>query len=237
MRIGLVSFRCRNGDPDFNIGQIERAMRETAGRADLLCFGEAFLQGFDSLRWDYRQDLQTAEPLSSERMLFLRRLTARCGTALMTGYIERDGDRMYSSCAVLDEGNIVHNYRRISRGWKEYTKTDGHYCEGTETGEFELRGKKIMPALCGDLWDYPERFRTDHLLIWPVYVNYTREEWENGALEEYAAQAALAAGDTLMVNPIDLDPVNCGGSFRFRDGAVAERIPFSREGILIVETD
>ena len=92
----------------------------------------------------------------------------------------------------------------------------------------------IMPALCGDLWDAPERFKTDHLLIWPVYVNYTPEEWENGALDEYAEQALLVSGDTLMINPIDRNPVNHGGSFRFRDGTVTERIPYDEEQILIV---
>ena len=107
--------------------------------------------------------------------------------------------------------------------------------EGTETGEFTFHGKKIMPALCGDLWDAPERFKTDHLLIWPVYVNYTPEEWENGALDEYAEQALLVSGDTLMINPIDRNPVNHGGSFRFRDGTVTERIPYDEEQILIVD--
>ena len=123
---------------------------------------------------------------------------------------------------------------RAAEGWKDYTLTDDHYCEGTETGEFLLNGKAIMPVLCGDLWDFPERFKTDHLLIWPVYVNYTPEEWNSGILDEYAAQAALAAKDVLMINPLDHEPANHGGSFRFHDGQVAAGLPFDEEGILIV---
>lgn len=49
MRIGLASYRCENKNTEFNIGQIERAMREAQGKVELLCFGEAFLQGFDFL--------------------------------------------------------------------------------------------------------------------------------------------------------------------------------------------
>ncbi len=237
MRIGLVSYRCKNRNMPFNLGQIERALRETQGKADLLCFGEAFLQGFDSLCWDYETDRHTATEQSSEAISRLRRLTVQYGTALLTGYIEKDGEHLYSSCIVLADGEIVHNYRRISRGWKEYPKTDGHYREGTGTGEFRLFGKDIMLSLCGDLWDFPERFRTEHLLIWPVYVNYTVEEWKNGILDEYAAQASLAARDTLMINPIDADPVNHGGSFRFQNKKVTAGIPFDREQILIVDTD
>ena len=236
MKIGLVSYRCRNGDTAFNLRQIERAMRDARGKADLLCFGEAFLQGFDSLRWEYETDRRIAVEQSSETVDILRDLTVRYGAALLTGYIEKDRDCLFSSCIVIDKGETVRNYRRISRGWKEFTRTDSHYREGDETGEFTLRGETFMPALCGDLWDFPERFRTEHTLIWPVYVNYSTEDWAGGVLDEYARQAALAAKDTLMVNPLDDDPVNHGGSFRFTGGTVAGRIPFDEERILFTDT-
>ena len=92
-------------------------------------------------------------------------------------------------------------------------------------------------ALCGDLWDFPERFKTGDLLIWPVYVNYPVGEWNGGTLEEYARQAALAADDVLMVNPIDFGPVNHGGAFRFKNGRIAAGIPFDKEDILFVDVD
>ena len=237
MRIGLASYRCENKNTEFNINQIERAMREAQGKVELLCFGEAFLQGFDSLCWDFEIDKNIAVSKESETMERLRKMTVQYGMAILFGYIERDGERLYSSCAVIADGTIVHNYRRISRGWKEFTRTDEHYCEGTVTGEFRLQGQDFMVALCGDLWDFPERFRTGHTLLWPVYVNYSKEEWEGGAIEEYAAQAVLAAGETLMVNPLDNDPVNHGGSFCFRNGTVAARLPFDTEGVLIVTTE
>jgi len=237
MRIGLVSYRNINKDISFNISQIERALKESRGKADLLCFGEAFLQGFDSLCWDYETDQFMAVTLHSGTMDTLRDLTVQYDTALLTGYIEKENGHIYSSCVVLDHGRILQNYRRISGGWKESAKTDDHYREGTEIGEFFLRGKRIMPALCGDIWDEPVRFRTDSLLIWPVFVDYTVEEWNSGALDEYARQAALVSKDTLMVNPVADDPVNHGGSFRFENGSVTERIPFDTEGILIVAVD
>ena len=235
MRIGLVSYRCENRNLSFNMSQIEQAMKRSEGKADLLCFGEAFLQGFDSLCWDYETDKLTALELSSETIAQLREWTVQYGVSLMTGYIEKDREKLYSSCVVISDGEIVHNYRRISKGWKEYSITDGHYCEGIDTEPFRLKGKDIGLALCGDLWDFPERFRTDNLLIWPVYVNYTPDEWNSGALDEYAAQAALAAKDVLMINPLDNEPVNHGGSFHFHDGRIAARLPFDEEGILIVQ--
>ena len=237
MRIGLASYRCKNKDIPFNISQIERALKEAQGKVDLLCFGEAFLQGFDSLCWDYDTDRHMAVDLHSDTVRRLCSLTEQYSTALLTGYIEKDRDRLFSSCAVLEGGRIVHNYRRISKGWKEYTKTDSHYCEGTATGEFSFHDRKIMIALCGDLWDYPERFKTEHLLIWPVYVNYTTEDWKSGVLDDYARQALTASKDTLMVNPIDTDPISHGGAFRFQNGTVTNSIPFDRESVLIVDTE
>lgn len=215
--------------------QIELAMRRSEGKVDLLCFGEAFLQGFDALCWDYEADRATALELSSETIAQLRRWTVRYGVSLITGYIEKDREKLYSSCVVISDGEMVYNYRRISKGWKECSKTDEHHCEGHETGSFYLRGQEATLALCGDLWEFPDRFSTDQLIIWPVYVNYSIEEWNRGALDEYAAQAALAANDVLMINPIDNAPVNHGGALHFRSGRTVAKIPFDQEGILVVE--
>ncbi len=235
MRIGLVSYRSENRNIAFNMSQIELAMKRSEGKVEMLCFGEAFLQGFDALCWDYDADRETALELSSETIALLKNWTVQYGISLATGYIERDQEKLYSSCVVIGDGRIIHNYRRISKGWKEYSKTDGHYCEGDQTGTFRLHGKEMMIALCGDLWDFPGRFRTEHLLLWPVYVNYTTEEWNSGVLDEYAAQSLLAAGDVLMINPLDNEPENHGGSFHFHHGKTAARIPFDQEGILIVD--
>ena len=235
MRIGLVSYRCENRNTVWNLRQIERALKQAKGKADLLCFGEAFLQGFDALCWNYEKDRDIALALSSAPMTQLRQWTIDYGISLIVGYIEKEGEALYSSCAVLSDGETVYNYRRISKGWKEFTKTDSHYREGTGSDDFRLLGKHMKLALCGDLWDFPEAFSTPHLLIWPVYVNYTLEEWNGGALREYAAQAALAANHVLMINPIDHGPVNHGGSFHFQNGQTVGSIPFDTEEILFVD--
>ncbi len=234
MRIGLASYRVENKNTEFSISQIEQAMIKASETADLLCFGEAVLQGFDSLCWNYENDKEMAVSTDSETMNRLKNLTKQYGIGIAFGYIEKDGEILYSSYAVIDAGNIVHNYRRISRGWKEFTRTDDHYREGNDTAEFSFRGRTIMVGLCGDLWDYPERFKTDSFLIWPVYVNFSLEDWDREILE-YAEQAAGIADDVLMINPIDNCPVNHGGAFHFHKGKLIDSLPFDTEDILIVE--
>ena len=236
MRIGAVSYKCRTRDIEFNLAQIERALREAAGRADLLCFSEAFVQGFDSLDFDYEKDKNMALSFDSEPIKRLCALTLRYDTALLTGWIEREGESIYSSCLVVAGGRVIHNYRRISPGWKE-PNADWHYREGEDTAGFTLMGVRMKAALCGDLWFAPERFGTEGVLIWPVYVNYTPGEWEGGELYEYAAHACSVAPKTIMINPIDEAPRCWGGSFLFEEGKVKYALPFGEEGILFAEID
>ena len=233
MRIGAVSYRCRNKDIDFNLSQIERALKETEGKVDLLCFPEAFLQGFDSLCWDYKIDKQIACTQDGEAIGRLKDLSLEYGVALLTGYIEREKEKIYSSCIAIDKGEIVHNYRRISRGWKEFDQTDDHYDEGTDTSCFVLNDTRISLALCGDLWDQPERFEKGNLLLWPVFLSFSLKMWEESELKEYTKHASSICDYTLMFNPIDPDTGSHGGSFCFHDEKILDRIAFDEEGVLI----
>lgn len=234
MKIGLASYEFINNDITFNLSQMEKAMKSVQGRADLLCFGETFVQGFDALNWNYEHDRHTAISADSKIMKRLCSLTVKYQVDLLFGYIERESDGIYSSCAVIENGKLVYNYRRISKGWKECAITDEHYREGTQTSEFLYHGQPIMISLCGDLWEFPQRFQTAHLLIWPVYVNFGLKEWEKEEIE-YARQAQLAAGRTLMVNSISKNPKSHGGAFYFADGTTAEKSAYDAEEILIVE--
>lgn len=232
MDIGLVSYEFRNNDISFNLSQIERAIACTKGKVDLLCFGETFLQGFDSLNWNYEDDKDVAISRDSDMMKKIRGLSLWGGMGLLFGYVERDGESLYSSCALVDGGEVLHNYRRISKGWKEYAITDFHYKEGVSAEDFTYRDRKFI-ALCGDLWDYPERFRTDGVLLWPVYVNFSLEEWREQE-PVYAKQSSLAARQALMVNSVSADPKSYGGAFYFKDGNLVSRTEYGKEDILIV---
>lgn len=234
MIIGLAAYRFVNGDAAFNKAQIEKALKAAQGKADLVCFGETFLQGFDALNWDYHHDKDVALAQDSPVLRELCGLTRRYGVDLLLGYVEREGERLYSSCLLVADGAICHNYRRISQGWKCYWRTDQHYCEGDASRDFQYKGQTFRIALCGDLWDYPERFRTEGTLLWPVYVNFSLEEWETEA-PQYAQQAALAAKKVLLVNSITEDPEAVGGAFCYENGEITAQLPFRTEEILYVE--
>ena len=236
MRIALASVRMVNRNIRYNLSQMEyymvNAQRKGAG---LVCFGETFLQGFDALTWCFETDQAMAISTDSNIFAEICGMSIKHGIDVLFGYVELDGDSIYSSCALVSSGKLYHNYRRISKGWKEYTKTDEHYREGDTVEVFYYKEKKCVIALCGDLWDYPERFDLgEDLLLWPVYVSWTAEEWESGTKAEYAEQAGKCCPNTLYVNSIcDCDAYGCAAFFE--KGTVKKELPISHEGLLFVE--
>ncbi len=162
-------------------------------------------------------------------------MTVKYGIDVLFGYIEKENDLLYSSCALISGGKLHYNYRRISIGWKEYTITDEHYKEGDTVEVFYYKGKKCVIGLCGDLWESPERFNLgEDLLFWPVYVDYTVEEWENGIKAEYAEQADKCCPNTLFVNSI-CECGALGGVIYFRNGRVEKELPIGNSGLLFID--
>lgn len=236
MKIALASARIVDRDIAHNLAKMERYMKAAKAKgAALICFGEAFLQGFNALSWQYEADRNIALPTSSREFVQIKKLTKEIGIDVLFGYNELENDSIYSSCTLISCGEIVHNYRRISKGWKESGQTDAHYKEGSSAEVFDYKGKQCLIGLCGDLWEYPERFALgEELLFWPVYVCWTAAEWETGGKAEYAAQAKLCCENTLYVNSI-CDGDAFGGAAHFAHGTLQKELPIFREDLLIAE--
>ena len=236
MKIGLVSYEFNNGEIEYNIKKIEKAIISANGKADLLCFGETFLQGFDSLSWNYEIDKNIAITKDSFIMDKLKNLSEKYNIDLGIGYIEREREQIFSSFVVIEKGKIIHNYRRITKNWKEYSITDEHYCEGKISETFIYKNREFKIALCGDLWICSEKFKTNGILLWPVYCNFSKDEWENTEQYDYAKQSKLASDNVLLVNSITKDePISVGGAYYFKNGKIEKSLELDKEDILFVE--
>lgn len=235
LKIALASAKFIDKNIKYNAEKITDLMvKAKKQEADIICFGEAFLQGFDAFCWNFEDDKNIAVETFSEIFELLTEKSKEIGIDLMFGFLEKSGDKLYSSYALIENGSLSQLYRRISKGWKEYSITDEHYVEGNSTACFDYRGKKCTVALCGDLWDFPERFDLgEDILFWPVYISYSPEEWNSGTEKEYAEQAKLVAKHTLLINSI-CDGDSFGGCFEFIDGEVSSGLPMGSEGILLV---
>lgn len=232
MILGLATYKFINNDIEFNISQIEKAIKSSEN-IDMLCFGEAFLQGFDAFNWNYDNDKNIAISKDSNTMKRLEQMSKNYHIDIAFGYLEIDAKELYSSYAVIINGKLTYNYRRITIGWKEYSKTDFHYKEGQDILTFNYKGHDITIALCGDLWECPEKFKSNDLLIWPVYVNFTIDEWRIEAIG-YAKQALIACNNTLMINSLSENPDCHGGCFYFQKGEIIKKIDFDIEEILSI---
>ena len=236
MKIALASARLIDRDIAYNLSQMERFMkRAKAAGGKLICFGETFLQGFCCFDWYFSRDREMAISVDSAVFGKVCALSAEIGIDVLFGFAELDGEAIFSSAALIAEGGLHHLYRRISKGWKEYTKTDGHYQEGTAVETFSYGGKTFAVALCGDLWDMPERFSLgEEVLLWPVYISYTPEEWAAGVGREYAEQAQNCCKKVLLVNSL-ADGDAYGGAFAFSEGKISAGLEMGREGLLMAE--
>ena len=236
MKIALASVPVRSGDVAYNLTQMAKyiSLAKEQG-AELVCFGEAYLQGFDALTWNFEEVRSMAVSCNSGLFQIIAGWTRDSAIDVLFGFLEREGDTIYSSCALVSGGALVMKYRRVSQGWKEYWKTDAHYREGECVGPFLYHGKVCMAALCGDLWDETAPlFKQDvDLLFWPVYINFSIEAWNSGTQREYADKAAEFCENVLLINPVDKDAY--GGSCWFRNGAVKAELPMGEEGLLVVE--
>ncbi len=236
IQVALASVPFVNGDTTANLQTMLRTMEDAAAKgADLVCFSEAFLQGFDGLTWQWDRDKEIAVTQGSAPVMCLREASLSLKVDVAFGYIERVEDVLYSSYMVIQRGEMLHNFRRVSRGWKEYTRTDEHYREGREVQAFDYHGRKFTIALCGDLWDKREAFCIGaEILLWPIYCDYSIAEWQNGTTGEYARQCQGCAPVTCMVNAI-CPPTGHGGCWLFEHGEVKAELAPGNEGLMLVE--
>jgi len=244
VKIALASAPVINRDIDYNLNIILRTMEGLSGHADLVLFGESVLQGFDCLTWDYEADRQMALGLDDPRIAEICETAKENEIAVSFGFIERLDETLYSSQLVIDAaGEIVHNFHRVSVGWKEYWHTDEHYREGERFEVFPFGGKRMAIALCGDLWTdgRPEEMRALNadVVLWPIWCDYKAEEWNGSINQEYAEQAALCGDCVLLVNPFCNDPdaedSASGGASHYACGRIVAAEAAGSSGVLIVE--
>ncbi len=236
MKIALAPVKVKNKNITFNMSQIKHYMQQAKeNNAILICFGESYLQGFNCLTWNYDEDCKIAISTHSPKFQLLLNFTKDIGIDLLIGFYELDNNSIYSSCALLSNGKIIHKYRRISEGWKNTSKADEHYKDEDRVTCFAYHDKEYLLALCGDVWDQPERFSLGQdLFFWLVYVGWTKAEWNSSEKNAYVKQAKCCCKTTLYVNSICTNNAN-GGAALLMDGTIQAKVPMNTEKLLIVE--
>lgn len=243
MKCLLAALGFKNEDITYNKGVILNTMEKYCRQADIILFGEAYLQGFYGVDFNVKHDAKVAVEINSPHILEICRMAKEKAVAVSFGFIEKDKDKFYSSQITVNAaGEITDLYRRISPGWKE-PYAGKEYCEGLRFRTFAFMKRKIAVGLCGDLW-FDENIREirklkPDILFWPVYTDYNYEAWNTTVKWDYAKQAGRLCDTVLYVNSYCLDKdgqeIAKGGAALFSKGSIREEIPAGKEGVLLLE--
>lgn len=237
MVIKLISAPMFN-DTNRNVETLRRSMDENR-RADLLVFGEAFLQGFDGLTWDVEEDKDIALSLQDDVIKVLRGLAEAHSVAVSFGFYEKEQRNIYSSNLCIDKnGDILNVYHRVSKTWTP-EHAGRHYKTGDDFHTFHFMDKKLLVAICGDLWFAENLDRINELepdlVLWPLYIDYSIEEWSRGEMDEYARQVSGLNAPVLMVNSsLQESKGAVGGAYLFDGGAIKDSLPLGEIGSLTI---
>ena len=243
MRCTLAAVGFKNEDVQFNKKVIIDTMEKYADKADIVVFGEAFLQGFYGANFDPEHDEQIAVSVDNIILKEISDAAERYGIAVSFGFIEKSEKKFFSSQITIDKnGKVIDLYRRVSEGWKEPNANE-RYCEGKDFHTFSFMDNNIAVGLCGDLWFDENTAAINQLnadvVFWPVYTDYNCDEWNKEIKIEYAKQAGKIATKVLYVNSYcldkDEDEIARGGAAVFINGKILEEIPSGVEGILTAE--
>jgi len=137
-----------------NLARMERLAAEAARQsAGLLMLPEIYLSGYN-LGEDCGRMAETVDGASAREAA---RIAKRHKIALLYGYAERDGDKIYNSILLMGaDGERLANYRKVHLFGSEERRL---FEPGHEYVAATLNGLKIGLAICYDI-EFPEFIRT-----------------------------------------------------------------------------
>lgn len=218
------------------------ARRAKEAGADLLLFGEAYLQGFDALSFDYPSDIFRCLGTAAPEIAAIKRLAQELQLAIGFGFYENAEGGIYSSYMVVDKsGQTAGHYRRQSPGWKA-PEACADYREGNGFETFVLEGRKFCIMICGDFWEdslltalAEEDSRAD-AFIWPVHTDFSPEKWSSSENEAYRGRTAILAKPVFFINNYVEDEGRAkGGACVWRQGKELAGLPMGKPGRLLFD--
>ena len=189
-RIAAVQMDPKLGEPRRNLAVMLNRLGEAADLgARLIVFPECALAGYC---FDSRDEaLAFAEPIPGPSLDRLALACAERDVMLVVGLLERDGDRLYNSCALVGPRGVSASYRKIhlphlgvdrftDPGDRPFAVVDAsglrigmHICYD---GAFPESGR-IMSLMGADLlvlptnWPIRTEVQAEHLTIMRAYEN------------------------------------------------------------------
>lgn len=153
MRVGFLQFKVEFGKPELNKDKVSQLIG--SNHFDLLVLPELCFSGyFMSSR---QEAFQLSEPFGNGPSFeFASQLAKQGNGAVVFGFPERDGDRVFNSAAMICPDGKNYLYRKSHLFFREK-----EWFDPGDTGfkVFEFRDARIGMMICFD-WQFPESSRT-----------------------------------------------------------------------------
>lgn len=156
LRVAVAQFEARDGDKQRNLDRVRALALEAAGRGAMLaCFHECCIPGYTHLMTLSRHELLAlAEPVpggpSVER---LQAIARRAGLVVGAGLVEREGDALYNTYAIVASDGFVAKARKL------HPFVSPHLQPGEgPPAVFDLLGCRMAVLVCYDN-NLPENVR------------------------------------------------------------------------------
>ena len=216
MKVGLFQYDMSWEDKALNKAKITSILDEYKGEnPDWTIFPEMTLSGF-SMNPDNTS-------LSDEDIDFFRLIAKSKGCYVSFGGVKNLKNILFT---VDKNGEIISEYSKIHLF--SYGDETANYESGTEQKVFDVEGTKVLPSICYDLrftymfWDQAKKAEVFFVIAsWPAS---RREHWmtllKARAIENQAYVIGVNrigrdnnleyAGDSLLIDPLGKEIVNCG---------------------------
>ena len=239
MKIGLAQINTRVGAIDANTRKVlDYAERARAQGCGLVLFPELTLCGYPP------EDLLLHRGLRSrvEAAFALVRDSVR-GVAVYVGYPEYQGDAIYNSAALLRDGQVLANHRKVALPNYAVFDEKRYFQPGDGATVVELDGHRFGLIICEDVW-VPAPCRAPAaagaeaiLVINGSPFHRTQQQAREEVLAARARENSLPLLYVNMVGGQD-ELVFDGGSVAVdAQGRVQYRAPLFEEGLYVVELE
>lgn len=225
VNIASLSYIPVKWNKDANIAIMEKMIRQAASEgAQVLVTPEGALEGYliDEMRKSPEREkweplfFEIAEPLDGPSVMKVREWAKELGVDIVLGFLERNGDILYNSCAWIDpNGNVLHVHRKTQLAEPYFDPP--YYHPGSVIKAFDTRFGRVGMLICYER-QFPEVstvlvLKGARILINPSYGS--RGEWNTTMLRTRARdneiylvfthpkQTLILTGDGDIVQDVD----------------------------------
>jgi NAD+ synthase (glutamine-hydrolysing) len=149
VRIALGQFDATVGDLAGNVETMRQMWARAVGAgADLVVFPELAICGYPP------EDLVYKKQFVKDNRAALEELAVVCPQKmLVVGFVESRDGNLHNSAAVIQEGGIVHVYRKGLLPNTSVFDEQRYFRPGVQPVLFDAAGLRIAVTICQDLWD------------------------------------------------------------------------------------